>query len=92
MVELLKSGTWSPIFHGYLERPIAPSKKSLIDMLSDPKIDTDEVRGVVKALRQMSEKRTKKLAESESKSRIVHTMETQKRILEENLLGILSEE
>jgi len=61
-------------------------------MLSDPKIDSNEVRDVVKALRQMSQKRSEKFSESEAKARVVHTKESQNRILDENLLGISSEE
>lgn len=92
MVEPSEQGSWFPIFHSYLERPIPPFKKSLIDMLADPQIDVKEVRGVVRTLRQMSQKRSEKLAESEAKSRVIHTSESQQRILDENLLGILSEE
>jgi len=92
IVEPPEQGTWTSVFHGYIERPITPFKKSLIDMLSDPKIDSNEVRDVVKALRQMSQKRSEKFSESEAKARVVHTKESQNRILDENLLGISSEE
>jgi len=43
---------------------------------------------MVKEIRQMSQKRAERLAESEAKSKVILSEESKKRILEENLLSI----
>ena len=88
LIEPSETGTWSPIFYGYIERPLREFKKSLIEALSEPKLDEEEIRAMVKEIRQMSQKRAERLAKSEAKSKVILSEESKKRILEENLLSI----
>ena len=88
LIEPSETETWSPIFYGYIKRPLREFKKSLIEALSEPELDEEEIRAMVKEIRQMSQKRTERLAESEAKSKVILSEESKKRILEENLLSI----
>ena len=88
LIEPSETGTWSPIFYGYIEKPFGAFKKSLIEALSEPELDEEEIRAMVKEIRQMSQKRAKRLAESEAKSKVILSEESKKKILEDNLLSI----
>ncbi len=88
LIEPSETETWSPIFYGYIKRPLREFKKSLIEALSEPELDEEEIRAMVKEIRQMSQKRAERLAKSEAKSKVILSEESKKRILEENLLSI----
>ncbi|HOE99405.1 MAG TPA: helix-turn-helix transcriptional regulator [Rectinema sp.] len=88
LIEPSETGTWYPIFYGYIEKPFGAFKKSLIEALSEPELDEEEIRAMVKEIRQMSQKRTERLAESEAKSKVILSEESKKKILEDNLLSI----
>ena len=54
LIEPSETGTWSTIFYGYIEKPFGAFKKSLIEALSEPELDEEEIRAMVKEIRQMS--------------------------------------
>ena len=64
------------------------SKNLIFEALSEPELDEEEIRAMVKEIRQMSQKRAERLAKSEAKSKVILSEESKKRILEENLLSI----
>lgn len=84
LYSLVDKENWFPIFHGYIERPIGKFDKSLIEVLSEPDFNEEEVKNVVDEIRKMSIERTKRI--DKSKSNI--SEETKNRILDENLLVI----
>ncbi len=88
LIEPSETGTWSPIFYGYIEKPLGAFKKNLIEALSESELDEKEIRAMVKEIRQMSQKRSERLAESEAKSKVILSEESKKKILEDNLLSI----
>jgi predicted Zn-dependent peptidase len=63
-------------------------KKSLLEALSEPEFSEEEIRAMVKEIRQMSQKRAEQLAENEAKSKVILSEESKKKILEDNLLSI----
>ncbi len=88
LIEPSETGTWFPIFYGYIEKPLGAFKKSLIEALSEPELDEEEICAMVKEIRQMSQKRAERVAENEAKSKVILSEESKKRVLEENLLSI----
>jgi len=88
LMEPLGTETWFPIFYGYIERPVGAFKKSLLEALSEPEFSEEEIRAMVKEIRQMSQKRAERLAENEAKSKVILSEESKKKILEDNLLSI----
>jgi len=88
LIEPLGTETLFPIFYGYIERPVGAFKKSLLEALSEPEFSDEEIRAMVKEIRQMSQKRAERLAENEAKSKVILSEESKKKILEDNLLSI----
>jgi len=73
-----------PIFYNYVEKPIGTHSKSLIEVLSEPDLDEEEIKNMVDEIRKMSIERVKHIDKSESNI----SEETKSRILDENLLVI----
>jgi len=75
-----------PIFYNYVEKPIGTHSKSLIEALSEPDFDEEEVKNMVDEIRKMSIERVKHIARDEC--RLTISEESKKKILNENLIII----
>ncbi len=86
LYSLVDKENWFPIFHGYIERPIGKFDKSLIEALSEPDFDEEEVKNMVDEIRKISIERVKHIARDEC--RLTISEESKKKILNENLIII----
>ena len=81
-----------PLFHAYIERPVAGFPQSLIEALSSTTIDVEEVRAMVRAIRSMTAERDARIGKNRPKVEImVSSKDEQRQILEDNLLAIETE-
>lgn len=86
LYSLVNKENWFPIFHGYIERPIGRFNKSLIEALSEPDLDEEEIKNMVDEIMKMSVERVKHIARNEC--RLIISEESKKKILNENLIII----
>lgn len=81
-----------PLFHAYIERPVAAFSHSLIEVLSAPDIDTEEVRAMVRVIRSMTAERDARIGKNRPKVEIAaYSKSEQRQILEDNLLAMETE-
>jgi len=95
MYDIIK--TWpdtqrQPLFHAYIERPIAGNSLSLIEMLSASSIDAEKVRGIVRVIQSMTAERDARIGKDQAKSASAKiSKDKQEQLLEDNLLAIEAE-
>ena len=81
-----------PLFHAYIERPVAGFPQSLIEALSSTNIDVEEVRTMVRTIRSMTAERDARIGKNRPRVEImVSSKDEQRQILEDNLLAIETE-
>jgi len=93
--EIIK--TWpdsqrQPLFHAYIERPIAENSHSLIELLSASSIDVEEVRAMIRVIQSMTAERDVRIGKDRAKATSTrYSEDEQKQTLEDNLLAIEAE-
>ena len=81
-----------PLFHAYIERPVAGFSHSLIETLSSTNIDVEEVRAMIRVIRGMTADRNTRIGKNRPRVEIAaYYKHEQRQILEDNLLAIETE-
>jgi len=82
-----------PLFHAYIERPIGGNSHSLIELLSAPSIDAEEVRSIIRTIQLMTAERAVRIGKNQAKIEpATDSKGEQGQILEDNLMAIIAEE
>jgi len=78
-----------PLFHGYIDRPVPGSSRSLLDILQDSPIDPGLLRPIVDRISRMTRDRQRRIENGRTASvPFPPSRETQERNLEDNLSAI----
>ncbi len=82
-----------PLFHAYIERPVAGNTQSLIEMLSASSIEVEKVRTIICVIQSMTSERDARIGKNRTKAASAKPFEgEQEQLLEDNLMAIETEE
>lgn len=90
LVDTAEAMNRRPLFHAYIERPVASLSRSLLDALSENHINPEEIRTMTTVIRKMTEARDARIRKSRRLEAGIFSETEQGQILDANLLAIQS--
>jgi len=79
-----------PLFHAYIERPVASFTRSLLEALSENHINPEDIHAMTAVIRKMTEERAARISKNRQLEAGVFSEAEQQQILDANLLAIQS--
>lgn len=90
LVDTAAAKNGRPLFHAYIERPVACYTRSLLEALSENYINPEEICAMTAVIRKMTEERADRISKNRQLETGVFSEIEQQQILDANLLAIQS--